>query len=541
MKRKTKFALGGLTLLLGAVVLSGCTASFCTVTDKAHILYAFDYGVTNYVAGDTTETNVAVAQAYIGGALVDLTNVKYTTYNTDDAEARKEIYSFCKTYKSIDETATKNGIRLPSLKFLHTLDAVVLGHAIDAAYADSTIKQELNLPAEKKDITLAQVSRAYVEGATDKGVLDIFGYLKFEDSTKDTKKVLWTNYSTYIDEVKDVIDNGIDECPSSDYLNLYKKTMNNNINAYRSCLAIETNDYGAYGPRGTAVEIEAKKWTDWKGLLEFLFVWPIGAFISVLTKSFLAGGIASGWAQALSILIVTVIIRSIMLLFTVKQSASTAKMNELQPEIQKIQAKYPNSNTDQNQKQRMAAEMQKLYKKHKINPLSAVITMIIQFPVFICVWGAMQGSAYLSSGQFLGLRLSDSISSALFNASNWATGTAETALVLFLLMSAAQAVAMLLPQWIQKKRSKDVAKLGRNPAQNSQNNKMKWFTYIMLAMIIFMGFSLASGMGIYWFFGALFSIGQTLIMQVINDKKAKAAKYGGKKPNESVSGRRKGK
>ena len=85
MKRKTKFALGGLTLLLGAVVLSGCTASFCTVTDKAHILYAFDYGVTNYVAGDTTETNVAVAQAYIGGALVDLTNVKYTTYNTDDA------------------------------------------------------------------------------------------------------------------------------------------------------------------------------------------------------------------------------------------------------------------------------------------------------------------------------------------------------------------------------------------------------------------------------------------------------------------------
>jgi membrane protein insertase Oxa1/YidC/SpoIIIJ len=60
----------------------------------------------------------------------------------------------------------------------------------------------------------------------------------------------------------------------------------------------------------------------------------------------------------------------------------------------------------------------------------------------------------------------------------------------------------------------------------------------MLAMIIFMGFSLASGMGIYWLFGALFSVAQTLIMQVINDKKAKKAKYGGR---ESVSAKRKGK
>ena len=164
--------------------------------------------------------------------------------------------------------------------------------------------------------------------------------------------------------------------------------------------------------------------------------------------------------------------------------------------------------------------------------------MFIHFPIFICVWGAMQGSAYLSSGEFLHLRFSDSISTALFNASNWATGTAETALGLFLLMAAAQTVAMLLPQWIQKRKTKNVAKLGNNPAQKQNNNRMKWFTYIMLAMIIFMGFSLASGMGIYWFFGALFSIVQTLIMQVINDKKAKKAKYGGKP--DTVSGRKKG-
>ena len=531
MKRKAKIALGGLTLLLGAVVLSGCTASFCTVTDKAHILYAFDYGITEYVSEETasadTENTYESAYAYVNGTLVTFDNVKYKTYSSVDEEARTAIYTYCKTYKSIDSNATKNGIRLPTVQYLHTLDAVVLGHALEAAnYSADTAKT----------LTVDEIVRDYTDTTAEKkGVLDNFGYLKYEGEVNN-KKTLWANYSLYVKEVKDLL--GADACPSSDYLTLYKSSMNSNISSYRSCLATQTGDYGSYGPRGIAVEIQGKKWTDWKGLLEFLFVWPIGAFIDVLTKAFLSSGVLNGIAQALSILVVTVVIRSIMLLFTIKQSASSAKMNELQPEIQKIQAKYPNANTDNNQKQRMAAEMQKLYKKNKINPMSSLLVMIVQFPVFICVWGAMQGSAYLSSGQFLGLRLSDSISSALFNASNWATGTAETALVLFLLMSAAQAVAMLLPQWIQKKKAKDVAKLGRNPSQNSQNNRMKWFTYIMLAMIIFMGFSLASGMGIYWLFGALFSIAQTLIMQKVNDSRAKKAKYGSK---ESVSIKKKGK
>ena len=86
-------------------------------------------------------------------------------------------------------------------------------------------------------------------------------------------------------------------------------------------------------------------------------------------------------------------------------------------------------------------------------------------------------------------------------------------------MSGAQTVAMLLPQWIAKAKKKKIAKLGRNPAQKESDNKMKWFTYIMLAMIIFMGFSLVSALGVYWLVGALFSIAQTLITHAITEHK----------------------
>ena len=84
---------------------------------------------------------------------------------------------------------------------------------------------------------------------------------------------------------------------------------------------------------------------------------------------------------------------------------------------------------------------------------------------------------------------------------------------------------MLLPQWLTKAEKKKVAKLGRNPSQKENDNKTKWFTYIMLAMIIFMGFSLVSALGVYWLVGALFSIAQTLIMHaVMKRKKQKKAK-----------------
>ena len=173
---------------------------------------------------------------------------------------------------------------------------------------------------------------------------------------------------------------------------------------------------------------------------------------------------------------------------------------------------------------RVAEETLKLYKKYNIHPMRSFLVMFIQFPIFICVWGALSGSAALSTGSFLNLNLSSSISSVLFNAAEWNIGNgggALTALFLFILMSAAQTVAMLLPQWLQKAKAKKIAKLGKNPARQQQNRNMQIFTWVMLAMIIFMGFSLASGMGVYWLIGAIFSVAQTLITQSIMSKKKK--------------------
>ena len=498
MKKRTKLTVGAMTVLAGVLLLSSCTASFCSNIDKAHILYAFDYGVSDYY--ETQEEGTF--QVFEGNTNVFYKAVMPSSNNSGIGKANAD--------------AAKAGIQTPSTNYYVQMDKLVLTNALKKSKGDS--------------VDLTKVTYAEVIDA-----LDDYGYLKFYVEEGDKPK-LWNNWTKLNDELRAqtaVAGSGIvmDDLPSNDYLAIYQKDMNALIASYRSCLAIDKADYGYYGyangahyrENKTAVEIQAKDWGyAWKkGFLEGLLIFPIGWLTETFVKTFKNGGVAGGVAQLLAIFLITFIVRSLMLVVTIKQTTGNAKMQALQPEIAKIQNKYPNANTNNYEKQQMAAEMQKLYKKNKINPLSTLLVMIVQFPVFICVWGALQGSASLSSDSLFNLHLSDSINTVLFNGANWANGSAVTALILFLLMAAAQVMSMLLPQFIQKAKRKNITKLGKNPAQNQQANNMKMFTYIMMAMIIFMGFTLPSAMGVYWFVGALFSIIQTLIVEWVTQKRAK--------------------
>ncbi len=506
MKKKTKIGLGIAMLLLGVTALTGCTQSFCTNTDSARIMYAYDPGVTRYEAGTD---NLVVTDPDTGYSYtVNKYKAVVATWNNDIngfSFGEKDHLTYL---NSIISSSRKSGyvtVTGDSLEYYQKFDELVLKEILlGAANAN---KADITRDLSNED-GLALFQR------------DVFKY-SYKKFVYSDGSAMWRNYNDIDKEVRKTV--SIDKCPSTDFFAVYKKQMNSYTSATRTCLTTIEGKYGSYGYETNGVYIEAKTWGfAWsKGLFEGLLVYPIGWLIDQIVSGFRATGISSGAAALLGIIFVTLIVRSLMLLATIKQTAGNAKMTELQPEITKIQNKYPNANTSQVEKQRMAEEMQRLYKKNNINPFMTLIVMIVQFPVFICVWGALSGASAITNGSVLGLNLSWSIKDALFTATNWSAAggyAAVTALFLFLLMAGAQTVSMLLPQWIQKKKAKEVAKLGKNPAQKSQSNQMKIFTYVMLAMIIFMGFSLVSAMGIYWFIGALFSIGQTIITQVITSK-----------------------
>ena len=98
----------------------------------------------------------------------------------------------------------------------------------------------------------------------------------------------------------------------------------------------------------------------------------------------------------LSIILLTVLVRSCMFPVSRKQAQSMAKMQELKPEMDKLKEKYKSDMQKQSQ------AMQELYRKHKINPMAGCLPMFIQMPVFLGLYRALMVDVELRQAPLLG-------------------------------------------------------------------------------------------------------------------------------------------
>lgn len=106
----------------------------------------------------------------------------------------------------------------------------------------------------------------------------------------------------------------------------------------------------------------------------------------------------------LSIILLTIIVRSLMLPLAIKQQKSMVAMQRLNPEITKIREKYKGKD----QAQQMNAEIQKLYSDNKVNPLGGCLPLFIQMPMFFGLSFIMhQSHLYVSSLGNLFSRISE--------------------------------------------------------------------------------------------------------------------------------------
>ena len=109
-----------------------------------------------------------------------------------------------------------------------------------------------------------------------------------------------------------------------------------------------------------------------------IIYWPISAVLWFWHKIF--GYLLSpesGAAWLLAIMFLTFTIRVFLVKPMVNQLRAGRKMQELQPKMQEIRAKY---GKDQ---QKQAEEMRRLYKEANMNPLASCIVPLVQMPVFI--------------------------------------------------------------------------------------------------------------------------------------------------------------
>ena len=98
-------------------------------------------------------------------------------------------------------------------------------------------------------------------------------------------------------------------------------------------------------------------------------------------------GSASGWTWALSIVALTVLIRTALIPLFVKQIKSSRSMQLLQPKVRELQKKYGHD------RERLGRETMKLYKDNNANPLSSCLPLLLQMPIFLALFRVLDGVA----------------------------------------------------------------------------------------------------------------------------------------------------
>ncbi len=86
----------------------------------------------------------------------------------------------------------------------------------------------------------------------------------------------------------------------------------------------------------------------------------------------------------IDILILSILIKIIFIPLTQISMKSMKEMQKVQPEMSRIKEQYKND------KARLQQEIMLLYKRRKINPMSGCLPMLIQIPVFIALYNALQ-------------------------------------------------------------------------------------------------------------------------------------------------------
>ena len=181
-----------------------------------------------------------------------------------------------------------------------------------------------------------------------------------------------------------------------------------------------------------------------------------------------------GW----SIILLTVLVNLIIFPLRHKSVVSMRKMQELQPEMKAIQARYANLKATDPGKQKMNQEVMELYRKHGANPASGCLPMLATMPILFAFYRLLSMAIEIRGAPFV-LWITDlSVSDPLY--------------VTPVVMGA----TMVFQQRLQP--------AGADPMQRKM-------MMLMPVVFTFMFLAAPSGLVVYWLTSNVIGIGQQIL------------------------------
>lgn len=228
----------------------------------------------------------------------------------------------------------------------------------------------------------------------------------------------------------------------------------------------------------------------YEGLWTSLFVKPLAFLLILLGKNI--------GNYAVSLIIVSLAIRLAAFPVTKKTALQSELIKKAQPEIDKIQRKYKGKE-DQESMIKQNQEMMMIYKKYNINPMAGCLFAMLQLPIFIAFFEAVQRTPAIFEGTFFGLQLGTTPSVGI------GTSTFYAYAILMILIAGSTLYSFKM-----------------NSTGNMQDQSMKMMPTMMTIMIVITATVMPSALGIYWVTSNAFTIVQNILVKRSKEANGKA-------------------
>ena len=259
-------------------------------------------------------------------------------------------------------------------------------------------------------------------------------------------------------------------------------------------------------------------WDDFLGALNaamYPLYWAVSGILVgfhwLLTNLGMPAG--SGWTWTLSIVLLTVVIRTALIPLFVKQINSSRNMQLLQPKVKALNEKFGDD------RERLGQETMKLYKEEGVNPMASCTPLLLQMPIFLALFYVLNSVSRATNtnevvGQFFqqDWALVQSLQTAsifgapisatfmpftTFGATQWVTASLVVLMTLVLFVTQLQLLAKNMPP---------------EALTGPMAQQQKMMLYLFPVMYLFMGVSIPIGVLIYWLTTNIWTMGQQYIL-----------------------------
>ena len=242
--------------------------------------------------------------------------------------------------------------------------------------------------------------------------------------------------------------------------------------------------------------------------------WVVANIVVLVHQSleFLGLNPSSGLTWALSIVGLTIIIRVLLIPVFVRQIKAQRAMQMIAPELRAVQDKYKGKK-DQASREAMTKETMELYSKHKTNPFSSCLPLLMQTPVFFALFQVLNNrlkSFVPGDDKSIGL-LSDALREQAVGADLFGAKLSSTFLGSDSIepkIIAAVLIAAMVATSFFSQRQLTMKNMPPSALEGPMAQQQKLLMYILPFVFVLSGPNFPIGVLIYWTVSNLWSMGQ---------------------------------